>query len=145
MRTARKICSILDVVDLRDGQAVNIILMAASATARGTNQSSAADRLVLSVTHLCPRLGFHISFPFCQHQTIFSYLTRRYNSHPPSPPRATSSTSSPARRGQPSRMYPISDLTAFCRRTTGDVPPKLVVCGCNRSPSDLCILQYVDS
>ncbi|KAL6303469.1 regulatory protein ral2 [Sparassis latifolia] len=23
-------------------------------------------------------------------------------------------------------MYPISDLTAFCRRTTGDVPPKLV-------------------
>ena len=25
-------------------------------------------------------------------------------------------------------MYPISDLTAFCRKTTGDVPPKLVVC-----------------
>ena len=24
-------------------------------------------------------------------------------------------------------MYPISDLTAFCRKTTGDVPPKLVV------------------
>ncbi|KAI0070397.1 regulatory protein ral2 [Panus rudis PR-1116 ss-1] len=23
-------------------------------------------------------------------------------------------------------MYPIADLTAFCRRTTGDVPPKLV-------------------
>ncbi|KAI0670756.1 regulatory protein ral2 [Trametes maxima] len=23
-------------------------------------------------------------------------------------------------------MYPISDLTAFCRKTTGDVPPKLV-------------------
>ncbi|OSX59858.1 hypothetical protein POSPLADRAFT_1149894 [Postia placenta MAD-698-R-SB12] len=23
-------------------------------------------------------------------------------------------------------MYPISDLTSFCRRTTGDVPPKLV-------------------
>lgn len=25
-------------------------------------------------------------------------------------------------------MYPIADLTAFCKRTTGDVPPKLVVC-----------------
>ena len=24
-------------------------------------------------------------------------------------------------------MYPIADLTAFCRRTSGDVPPKLVV------------------
>ena len=25
-------------------------------------------------------------------------------------------------------MYPISDLTTFCRKTLGDVPPKLVVC-----------------
>lgn len=25
-------------------------------------------------------------------------------------------------------MHSISDLTTFCRKTTGDVPPKLVVC-----------------
>ena len=25
-------------------------------------------------------------------------------------------------------MYPISDLTTFCRKALGDVPPKLVVC-----------------
>lgn len=36
---------------------------------------------------------------------------------PPSPP------------GRPAQvtMYPISDLTTFCRRALGDVPPKLVV------------------
>ena len=52
----------------------------------------------------------------------------------PSPP-------SPRRVGRPSlssvagAMYPIADLTAFCRRTTGDVPPKLVVSHMNTSVS----------
>ena len=45
-----------------------------------------------------------------------------------SPARAVKLTSpAAAPKGRPSAMYPISDLTAFCRKTTGDVPPKLVV------------------
>ena len=38
-----------------------------------------------------------------------------------------SSSAPPPPRPARAQMYPISDLTAFCRRTTGDVPPKLVV------------------
>lgn len=40
-------------------------------------------------------------------------------------------------------MYPISDLTAFCRKTTGDVPPKLVVRIWLSVPRDLLRITYM--
>ncbi|TCD70532.1 hypothetical protein EIP91_002878 [Steccherinum ochraceum] len=54
-----------------------------------------------------------------------------HSTHPSSPPPRR--VVRPPRRAPPPPqpaavvgMYPIADLTAFCRRTTGDVPPKLV-------------------
>ena len=35
-------------------------------------------------------------------------------------------------------MHSISDLTTFCRKTTGDVPAKLVVCAC------MCVMSTQD-
>jgi len=40
-------------------------------------------------------------------------------------------------------MHSISDLTTYCRRTTGDVPAKLVVCQFNTTPHSPHLLNFL--
>jgi len=63
-----------------------------------------------------------ISDLFKESGLLRGYLPRRGPGQPRPPPPP------PPRLSYPYAMHSISDLTTFSRKTSGDVPPKLVVC-----------------